>query len=234
MSKIPQYRKVYEALRKQIADGLFKEGDILPSENELCLQYGLTRPTVRKALDSLVQDGFIKKQQGKGSIVQSQKKGIGIMSIGGTTSATGDRLETRIINKPQIIQWPEDIEFSLTELDRQSGCIHLERLRHIDGKPVFYDISFIPNINLPRFTSRSLENQSLFDVLRKNYQITVTGGEQKISAIKADELLSEYFNVEVGHPILYMERKLETNRLNFHFFSKIYCNTEEHGLFGIF
>ena len=234
MSKIPQYRKVYETLRKQIADGLFKEGDILPSENELCSQYHLTRPTVRKALDALVQDGFIKKQQGKGSIVQSQKKGIGIMSIGGTTSATGDKLETRIITKPQIIQWPIDIDFSLTDLDRESGCIYFDRLRHIDGKPVFYDISYIPNINLPRFTSRTLENQSLFDVLRKNYQIQVTGGEQKLSAIKADKTMSEYFNVEVGHPILYLERKMETNRLNFHFFSKIYCNTEEHALFGIF
>lgn len=234
MSKIPQYRKVYETLRKQIADGLFKEGDILPSENELCSQYHLTRPTVRKALDALVQDGFIKKQQGKGSIVQSQKKGIGIMSIGGTTSATGDKLETRIITKPQIIQWPNDFEFSLTELDKESGCIYFDRLRHIDGKPVFYDISYIPNINLPRFTSRTLDNQSLFDVLRKNYQIQVTGGEQKLSAIKADEEMSKYFNVEVGHPILYLERKLETNRLNFHFFSKIYCNTEEHALFGIF
>lgn len=234
MSKIPQYRKVYETLRKQIADGLFKEGDILPSENELCSQYHLTRPTVRKALDALVQDGFIKKQQGKGSIVQSQKKGIGIMSIGGTTSATGDKLETHIITKPQIIQWPDDFDFTLTDLDRESGCIFFDRLRHIDGKPIFYDISYIPNINLPRFTSRSLENQSLFDVLRKNYQIQVTGGEQKLSAIKADEEMSKYFNVEVGHPILYLERKLETNRLNFHFFSKIYCNTTEHALFGIF
>jgi GntR family transcriptional regulator/GntR family frlABCD operon transcriptional regulator len=81
-------------------DGVYKEGDLLPSENELCSVYNITRPTVRHALYALVNDGYIKKQQGKGSIVHALPKGIGILSIAGTTSALGVKnLETRIRNR---------------------------------------------------------------------------------------------------------------------------------------
>ena len=66
---LPQYKVVYEIIRKHITDGVYLKGDILPSENELCTVHQTTRPTIRKALDRLVHEGYIKKKQGKGSIV---------------------------------------------------------------------------------------------------------------------------------------------------------------------
>lgn len=234
-NKVPHYRKLYEILRKQIIDGVYKEGDILPSENDLCLQYNLTRPTVRHALDSLLNEGMIRKHKGKGSIVYGLPNGIGILSISGTTSALGmHNLKTKIISGPSIIQWPKEFMFSLDEEFRQHGCIYMERLRLVENKPVFYDISYIPNINLPRFCNRKFEDQSLFDILRKVFQIEVKGGEQRIRAVPANDLICGHLNMHIGHPILYLERKLETNRPRFYFYSSIYCNTEEHALYGTF
>jgi DNA-binding GntR family transcriptional regulator len=231
----PQYRKVYEMLRKHIAEGIYKTGDLLPSENELCITHQTTRPTIRKALDSLVNEGFIKKQQGKGSIVMGLPKGIGILSISGTTSAIGnENLRTEIIAKPTLIKRDEAFGFELSELEKEVGFIYMERLRYMNNKPVFFDISLIPNINLPRFTSRNMENKSLFDVLRKFYRIEVKGGEQKIMAISANKLLQKHFKVEDGHPVLMLNRKIETNRLNFYIYSQVYCNTAEHALYGTF
>ena len=74
-NRLPHYRMLYEALRNQIESGVYIPGDLLPSENELSTLYEMARPTVRKALDRLVVDGFIQKQQGKGSIVMSKKTG---------------------------------------------------------------------------------------------------------------------------------------------------------------
>ena len=59
MEQIPQYRKLYELLRKHIVEGIYEEGSLLPSENELCTTYQMTRPTVRHALDTLVKEGLI-------------------------------------------------------------------------------------------------------------------------------------------------------------------------------
>jgi len=207
----------------------------LPSENDLCATYHITRPTVRQALNALVNDGYIKKHQGKGSIVNASPQGIGILSVAGTTSALGSgNLETKVLVKPYVTIWPEGFFFKLSDIELESGCIILDRLRLFNRKPIFFDRNYLPNINLTRFTSRKFENRSLFDILRISYNLEVIGGEQKIKAIPADAQISRYLKLEKGHPVLHLERKFETNRPGYCFYSSIYCNTDEQAVFGIF
>ena len=232
---LPQYKKVYEILRKHILERVYNEGDLLPSENELCMIHQVTRPTIRKALDRLVNEGYIKKQQGKGSIVVGRPKGVGILSLTGTTSAIGqENLITKIIVKPEFRQWDKALSFSITEQEKEAGCIYLERLRFVDNKPVFFDITMIPNLNIPRFSSLKFENRSLFDILRTRYQIEVIGGEQKIEATTGDKKLQKLFNVDAGHPVLQLDRKIETSRIGLIIYSQVFCNTSEYGLYGTF
>lgn len=235
MQKLPLHKKVYELLRRHILEGVYSEGDLLPSENELCSLHSATRPTVRKALDRLVAEGFIYKQQGKGSIVKGAPKGVGILSITSTTSAIGnENLTTKTIVKPQIRSWTSAFSFELTELEKEVGCIYFERLRYVNDKPVFFDITMIPNINLPRFISRSQEINSLFDLLREQYGIEVTGGEQKIMAVNANETLMSYFDLKTSTPIIQLDRKIMTNKNNFCFYSQVFCNALEFSLYGTF
>ena len=235
MNTMPQYRKLYEILRRHILSGAYEEGSLLPSENELCALHGLTRPTVRQALESLVKEGLIVKRQGKGSIVRKPPQSIGILSIEGTASAIGDKyLKTVILQKPVIRKWEENFPFELSEIERESGAIYLERLRYVDGRPVFYDINHLPNINLPRFTSRSLENRSLFETLRSHYQIQVTGGEQRIQAIRCPEEIAGLLKLKKGDPVLYLQRKMTTNREGFNIYSVIWFNSASHTIFGRF
>lgn len=232
---VPQYRRLYEILRKHIAEGIYKEGDLLPSENELCQIYGMTRPTVRQSLSTLAGDGYIRKHQGKGSIVHLIPREIGILSVSGTTSAVGDRnLKTRIIVKPVLQKWNEEFMFPLSELEKESGYVYLERLRLLNDNPVFYDISYLPNINLPRITSRQFENRSLFQILREHYSIEIRGGEQRIKAIPADARISRFLKLKKGQPVLHLERKMETNVNGLSLYSSIYCNTEKFSIFGRF
>lgn len=235
MEHIPQYRKLYELLRKHILSGVYEEGSLLPSENELCAAYQMARPTVRHALETLVKDGLIFKKQGKGSIVRKPPQNIGILSIAGTASAIGVRyLKTDILQKPIIKSWPEPFRFELSELEQESGCIYMERLRFVDDEPVFYDVNHLPNIYLPRITKRSFENKSLFEILRKNYQIEILGGEQKLKAVKPEKHIKELLKLKANEPVLYIERKLTTNKENFNIYSTIYFNSEKHAIFGSF
>jgi len=231
----PRYRILYEKLRRHILHGVYKEGDLLPSENELSAVNDVTRPTVRQALNLLTNEGLIKKHQGLGSVVQKYPKGIGILSIFGTTSAIGGKnLKTVAIVKPKITRWPDDFAFELSDIETESGCIYFERLRYVNNKPVFYDITYLPNINLPRFASRSLDDASLFNILREHYHIEITGGSQYIKTIPAAGKIKEYLNIRPLHPLLNLERKLHTNRIGFFVYSILYCNTEEHSLYGEF
>jgi DNA-binding GntR family transcriptional regulator len=232
---IPRHRRLYELLRKHITDGVYKKGDLLPSENELCQLYGMTRPTVRQALSTLANDGYISRYQGKGSIVHELPREIGILSVSGTTSAVGDRnLKTRIIVKPVIISWSDDFMFPLSDLEKESGCVYMERLRLLDDVPIFYDISYIANINLPRITSRQFEDRSLFRILRDHYHIEIKGGEQRIKAIPASPEISNFLKLKRGSPLLHLERKMITNVNGLFLYSSIYCNTEKYSIYGRF
>lgn len=235
MASIPQYRKLYEILRNHISNGVYTEGALLPSENDLCKMHGLTRPTVRQALAKLVNEGYISKHHGKGSIVKAAPKGIGILSIEGTTSSIGaNKLTTKILSKPEAMPWPESFFYELSDSEKESGCIYLERLRIVDNIPILYDITYLPNINLPRFTSRNFENNSLFNILRQYYNTDVTGGDQKIWAIKAEGNVAGHLQVPQGSPLLHMQRKLLTTRPSFRFYSVIYSVTDRYFLFGSF
>ena len=231
----PLYKVLYEQLRLLIEQGSYASGSLLPSENELAATYGLARPTVRNALDLLVAEGYIVKQQGKGSIVTGKPKEAGILSLRGTTSAVGrDKLSTQIIVKPEIRSWKEAFSYEISEREKNADCIYFERLRLVNGKPVFYDITMFANLGFPRFTVRNLENTSLFELLRNEYQVEVKGGVQQLFAIKADKALQNYFRVKPGHPVLQLNRKIETNRPGLYIYSKVFCNTQEYGLSGTF
>jgi DNA-binding GntR family transcriptional regulator len=235
VKNLPQHKRLYEILRKHIIDGIYKEGDLLPSENELCQLYGMTRPTVRQSLSTLANDGYISRHQGKGSIVHHLPREIGILSVSGTTSAIGDRnLKTRIIVKPVLIPWSNDFMFPLSALEKESGCIYMERVRLLDGVPIFYDISYIANINIPRITSRQFENRSLFKILRDHYHIEIRGGEQRIKAIPATVKVSRILHLKKGEPVLHLERKMKTNNPGLFLYSSIFCNTEKYSIFGRF
>ena len=110
----------------------------------------------------------------------------------------------------------------------------MERLRYVDDEPVFYDVNHLPNLYLPRITQRSFENKSLFDILRKNYQIEILGGEQQLKAVKPNDQIRKLLKLKAGQPVLYMERKLTTNKENFNIYSTIYFNSEKHAIFGNF
>jgi len=195
----------------------------------------MTRPTVRQSLSTLANDGYITKHQGKGSIVHHLPREIGILSVSGTTSAVGDRdLKTKIIVKPVLIKWPSDFMFPLSDLEKESGCIYMERLRLLDNVPIFYDINYIANVNLPRITTRQFENRSLFRILRDHYRIEITGGDQRIKAIHATARIGKFLKLKRNEPVLHLERKMETNNHMLFIYSSIFCNTGKYSIFGRF
>lgn len=85
---------------------------------------------------------------------------------------------------------------------------------------------------LPRLTGRAFENKSLFDILRKHYHFEIKGGEQKLKALLPDQKIRELLRLKSGQPVLYLERKLRTNREEFHVCSTIWFNSEKHAIHG--
>jgi DNA-binding GntR family transcriptional regulator len=228
---MPLYERVTADLKREIDNGLYKVGDLLPSENELCTSYNTTRPTVRHALSRLTNMGYITRHKGKGSIVIEPKKALGILSISGVTAGVGlKKLRTLILQKPIEMPWPADLRNEVSEAEQKVGCIYFTRLRVIDNKPVLFEETFISNLQLEHFTKCNLENRSLFQTLHERYNVEIKGGMQRTWAKKADKSISGFLNIKRNSPVVYMRRKLKTNIKDLNIYSWLHCNTEEYYL----
>ncbi|GAB3643013.1 GntR family transcriptional regulator [Spirosoma arcticum] len=245
LTRIPQYQHLYEVLRQDITRGVFKAGDLLPSEKVLQNQYRLTQPTIRQALSLLVQDGYIRKHQGKGSVVQAIPIGLGVTSIKPHPAASDDNFQpvadpvaelitTAVLTKPYLGSFPEELLFLPTEEDVKTGFFCFERLRLVNNVPVFYEKLALPNRYIPNFPRQRLENRSFFDLLRIKYGLVVTGGEQKIQALAADSTVAKQLRIDEGSPVLRLEKRIDTNKSDFSFFSLLFARTDTYLLQGRF
>ncbi|MES2827041.1 MAG: GntR family transcriptional regulator [Bacteroidota bacterium] len=228
---LPLYKKIIDDLKTAMEKGEYLKGELLPSENELCKTYNTTRVTIRQALSGLINMGYIIRRHGKGSIVTEPKKGLGILSFAGVTAGIGDHtLHTFILQKQVKQSWPLDFFYDLNETELRRGCFYFTRLRQIDNVPVLYEETYITNISLPRFASKSLENVSLFKTLKEQYNIEIATGEQKIWAVSAGKEIGKLLNLKPSQPVIHMKRRLQTNIKDLNIYSSIFCNTQEYFL----
>ena len=225
-----QYQTIYEALKTQIQAGQFQEGQLLPSENELCLQFQTTRMTIRQALNELVNEGYIIRKHGKGSIVKTQMKRLGLLTFKGFSEVV-EGAKTVLIHEPKQANWSNDFFFPLTEKEQKIGCITLERLRLKESEPLMLECTFIP-ANFSKLITDTLIEGSLFRSLKDWYDLEMVNLEQSIRAIEAPVAIAKTLQIKKGTPIIYIERKYITNQDNVFIYSALYCNTDKYALFS--
>ena len=231
------YRRLQSNLKDQIIAGIYNEGDLLPSESELQQLHGVTRSTVRQALGELVKEGYIQKQQGKGSIVKKrQHRTLGVLSVKGFSEIVSENklaVSTVMLRKPFVTRWDESFFYTIDAMEQKAGCIYLKRLRCVENEPVMLETTYIPNLNLPRFCTRPFVNGSLFETLNVNYALEITKVEQDLRAVSADEETSGHLAICKGSPLLHIYLKFYTNREHMLVYSSLLCNTNKYSIGNI-
>ena len=230
----PLYRKIQQKIKSQILSGVYRDGDLLPSETDLITIHSSTRGTIRQALEALVKEGYIIKQQGKGSIVQrSYRRTLGVLSVKGFSQIVTEKklaIDTVLIKKPGITAWNEPFFYQLNEIERNAGCIYLKRVRCVNKEPVMLESTYIPNLNLPGFCRNQFVKGSLFETLSVNYQIEITRVEQDLRAVLSDKDSSVLLNVKPGTPLLHIYLKFSTSREHLNIYSSLLCNTSDFSI----
>lgn len=168
-SSEPLYSELADTLRNAIAAGTYAAGSKLPSEAELQADTGLSRSTVRKALELLVKEGLVVKERGRGAFVAStpQAPTIGLTFASFTAQAErrGQSVRTRTVDAKRALPPQAVAEF----LNLQSGteAVEIVRLRYLDEKPLCIESSYFS----PAFVSLIDENldRSLYEVLRERF-----------------------------------------------------------------
>lgn len=231
--KIPLYRQIQASLKEKITSGVYEEGGLLPSENELCVEFNATRMTVRQALNELVREGYITRQHGKGSTVSASRKSLGLLSLKGWTEVVvaSDRHGKTLVLEGPILKKLEDIAFKpLIGEEKHEEFIFFKRLRLVEDSPVMYEHTYLPNKNLPNFIKEPLLEGSLFRTLLIKYQIDVQSMTQEVRAVAADKETASLLKIKSKSPVLHLLRKYKTSIDGFFLYSSIYCNTEKFAI----
>jgi len=129
----PKYMQLKDRLLSWIASGQYRPGDKLPSENELAEQYGLSRQTVRQAIGELVQEGWLVREQGKGTFVgrQSPERRVssGNRTVGIITASISDYIFPSIVRGVEAALKDKGYRLLLSSTDhrkdRERECLEM-------------------------------------------------------------------------------------------------------------
>jgi GntR family transcriptional regulator len=181
-------------------------GEAIPSERQLSAQFGVSRLTVRAALDDLVREGYLVRRHGAGTFV-SQPKIAQELTM---TSFTEDMLRRGM--KPSSRTLDLRISPAGARLGRilraspSEAIIVASRLRLADGESMAIETLHLREAHAPGLTARDLEEQSFYDLLHDRYGIVIVGGEQTIEPTVTDEYESSSLGVPLHSPAFRFER----------------------------
>ncbi len=205
-SNKPLHIQAEELLRKLIDSEEYKNGKYLPNEVELSAQLNISRNTLRQAINKLVFEGLLTRKKGVGTKVV--KKGI----VGGVRNWLSFSQEMKMLGI-EIRNFElhisrklpsEEIRdfFNITDLNKK--CIVLERLRGNKDYPFVYFISYF-NPDIP-LTGEESFTRPLYEILEKDFDITVKISKEQITARLAGDFIAEKLEISTNDPILIRKR----------------------------
>ena len=203
----PLYFQIENIIKAQIEKGEYAYGDVLPSEKQLQEIFGVSRITVRQAVNSLVNAGYLQSAQGIGTTVIFEKideKLKRVISFSEEMEQHGIKMETSYCN---IIL--EKVNKSIAaKLDTKEGdkAYKLVRVRSAKASPIVYSITYLKkNYELPLEPERYME--SLYNLLDTQYGVKIVKGQDTFEAALADREVGKYLNISPGSPVFKRTRK---------------------------
>ncbi|KAF3469856.1 GntR family transcriptional regulator [Streptomyces sp. Tu 3180] len=203
-SPVPLYFQLSQQLEAAIEHGTLTPGSLLGNEIELAARLGLSRPTVRQAIQSLVDKGLLVRRRGVGTqVVHSQvKRPLELSSLYDDLEAAGQRPATKVLVNT-VVAAPGEVAAALGVAE--GGEVHrIERLRLAHGEPMAYLCNYLPPGLLDLETGQ-LEATGLYRLMRAA-GITLHSARQTIGARAATADEAERLGEQTGAPLLTMQR----------------------------
>ena len=206
-NNVPYYLQIYNELKFRIDSMVYEPEDILPSENELVKEFGVTRVTVRNSIKKLKDEGRIHTKKGVGSyinppkIVQNLDR---VYSFGKAFNEKGYKLESKVI-EINIETCNSSIQKNL-QLRANDTVIVIKIIRSLEDVPVVVQISYIPEYMVPGIAILDLNESYVYDVLEKKHNIKILKATEYLDPVVADEYYSELLQIELNTPLYMTER----------------------------
>lgn len=203
-SPIPLYHQVVQGIEGAIRDGSLASGTRLENEIELAQRLRLSRPTIRKAMDDLVQSGLLVRKRGVGTqVVSSQiRRHLELSSLNDDLERAGRKPTTSLLTFEHIPA-PPDVQ-ELLSLPKDVQVYHFTRLRLAGGSPLALMENWVRD-DIVELDEKTLRTHGLYELLRDagvNFRLA----QQRIGATIADKAQAEALDTDTGSPLVTMQR----------------------------
>jgi GntR family transcriptional regulator len=181
-------------------------GESIPSERQLGVDLGVSRLTVRAALDELVREGYLVRRRGSGTFVAEPKvpKGMTISSFSDDMRERGLTPGSRTLEFHTI---PAGARLGrILHVSPSEPVIAIKRLRLADGGPMALELLHVRASLFPGLSAGDLEQGSFYDLLERRYGIGIVGGSQTVEPTVTNEEESDLLGVPLHSPALLFER----------------------------
>ena len=201
------YVQVYDILKSNVEQGEWLVGSMIPTEDELCKTYDVSKATIREAIAELVRDGYVRRQQGKGTFVTCAESHRGLaMRTRITEDIEGREATFKIEVIATGVMAPADDIKTCLQTEEDIQYVFTKRL--VDDKAIFIDESFFPCSLFLDISVDDIVHRSIYDLVdgkagRKIVKVIQTIEVARIAADKATIL-----NTGEGSPVLQVHRIL--------------------------
>lgn len=181
----PKYQKIYESLLYKIESKETRPGSFLPSESELMKKYEASRDTIRKSLNLLLQNGYIQKVVGKGSLVLDLDKIAfpvsGITSFKELKQTMGGEVTTEVL---ELLKYPADEKMQHELFMNQGNIYKVRRVRSINGERIILDTDYL-NAEIVDGITQEIAKDSIYDYIENTLGLKISFSRKEITVIEA-------------------------------------------------
>ena len=204
-----KYEEIAEDIRNSILNGKFKQSEQLPLEKEMCEYYGVSRITIKKAVDELVIQGLVIKRRGSGTFVKSVDDDDVLeltmaKQFAGFSEAHKEKNVTSKVIKFEVIQASEEIATKL-KITTDDFVYYIIRARYADGEPYVVEYTYMPIVLIPGIKNDVLLS-SVYKYIEQDLNLKIKSAHRTIRAILPNELEQEWLQISSSFPILEVEQ----------------------------
>lgn len=204
-TRADQARRVADVVRQQIHEGVFGSGR-LPDEDVLATDFGVSRNAVREALRLLRVEGLITRRPGVGTTVVARRHEHGLDRLTGLAEALDQHGPiTNEVRAADTVRAPASIARRL-DLPVGATVVCIERLRHLGGRPLSLDLTYLPkDVGVP-VLAEDLEHRDLFALIEATTNTPLGLAEVRVQATDADPHTAQVLGIASGRAVLTIER----------------------------
>ncbi len=203
----PLYKQVYDQLTQRLVNGHWKPAEALPSEMALAAELGVSQGTVRKALNQMVAENLLERQQGKGTYVAEHTQESSLFRFFRLREPDGQSLipDTQVLSSARrAATKTESIKLNIKG---KSQVVQLLRLRSLQGEPVIMEKVVLPLSVFPNIDKELEMPNSLYTLYQDKYGISIVSVRDELRATEIPDEYADKLNLAVGSPVMMVERQ---------------------------